>query len=381
MADRLPDFPWDRLATAKATAQAHPDGIVDLSIGTPVDPTPSVVRDALAAASDSPGYPQTIGAPQLRSAMVSYLSDRWGVRGLTEAAVLPVLGTKELVASLPTQLGLQADSTVVIPELAYPTYDVGARLAGATVVTFDDPAQLAESQETPSLIWINSPSNPTGEITAPERLKEWVEYARESGAILVSDECYLEFGWDSEPVSVLHPDICGADHRGLLSVQSLSKRSNLAGYRAGYLAGDPELIAELTQVRKHGGLMLPRPIQLAMAAALSDDEHVQEQRERYLHRRALLKPALERVGFSIVHDRGSLYLWASRIIDEAGQSRPQDCGELVDFLASLGILTAPGDFYGPLGATYVRVGLTGTDARIATAAARLDAFAKSASQD
>lgn len=367
---RLPDFPWDRLAAAKETARSHPDGIVDLSIGTPVDPTPEVARRALTEAADSPGYPQTIGVASLRSAMVENLSSRWGVRGLTEDATLPVVGTKELVASLPTQLGLGAGDRVVIPELAYPTYDVGARLAGADVVACDDPAELADISGT-TLIWINSPSNPTGEITPPQRLAEWVEHARRTDSILVSDECYLDFGWDAEPVSVLHPDICGDDHRGLISVQSLSKRSNLAGYRAGFIAGDPDLVAELTLVRKHAGLMMPGPVQHAMAVTLADDEHVQQQRRRYLDRRALLKPALQRAGFSVEHDQGSLYLWASRTVTEDGRPRQQRCDEMLDFLASLGILVAPGDFYGPKGDTFVRVGLTGTDERIAAASVRL----------
>lgn len=368
---RLPDFPWDRLAAAKDTARAHPEGIVDLSIGTPVDPTPEIARQALVEAADSPGYPQTIGVPSLRAAMVENLTRRWGARGLTEDATLPVVGTKELVASLPTQLGLGAGDRVVIPELAYPTYDVGARLAGADVVACDDPAELAELPDGTTLIWINSPSNPTGEITAPGRLVEWVEYARRTDSILVSDECYLDFGWDAEPVSVLNPDICGPEHRGLISVQSLSKRSNLAGYRAGFIAGDPDLIAELTQVRKHAGLMMAGPVQHAMAAALADDEHVQQQRRRYLDRRALLKPALQQAGFSVEHDQGSLYLWASRTVTEDGRPRQQRCDEMLDFLASLGILVAPGDFYGPKGDTFVRVGLTGTDERIAAAAERL----------
>lgn len=367
---RLPEFPWDRLAAAAQTARSHPDGIVDLSIGTPVDPSPEVARTALADAADNPGYPQTIGVPRLREIMVEHLSTRWGVRGLEQNATLPVVGTKELVASLPTQLGLGVGDRVVIPELAYPTYDVGARLARADVVACDDPAELAEISGT-TLIWINSPSNPTGEITAPQRLREWVEYARRTDSILVSDECYLDFGWDSEPMSVLHPDICGENHRGLISVQSLSKRSNLAGYRAGYIAGDPELIAELTLVRKHAGLIMPGPVQHAMAATLADDAHVQQQRERYLARRALLKPALQHAGFSVEHDQGSLYLWSSRTVTDDGVERPQRCDEMLDFLASLGILVAPGDFYGPRGAHFVRVGLTGTDERIEAAAGRL----------
>ncbi|SDB80049.1 succinyldiaminopimelate transaminase [Raineyella antarctica] len=366
VADRLPDFPWDTIAGAKATAAAHPGGICDLSVGTPVDPTPDLARRALLAAADAHGYPTTVGTAELRDAMVAYMAGRWGAVGLDRDGVLPVIGTKELVAWLPTQLGLGSEDTIVVPATAYPTYEVGARIVGARVVAATDLASLrAELGDVrPSLVWINSPSNPTGEILDAATTKAWVDWAREVGAVLASDECYGEFGWDAEPWSVLHPDICGEDHRGLLSCMSLSKRSNLAGYRAGFVAGDPELVAELLELRKHGGMMMPGPVQAAMAALLVDQEHVEEQRQRYLARRAVLRPALEAAGFRIDHSEGSLYLWATR---------DEDSRTTLDRLAERGILAAPGDFYGAAGARHVRIALTATDERIAEAARRLTA--------
>lgn len=366
VADLLPDFPWDTIAQAKATAAAHPGGICDLSVGTPVDPTPELARRALTAAADAHGYPTTVGTRDLREAMVTYMVERWGAAGLGQEGVLPVIGTKELVAWLPTQLGLGPDDTIVVPAVAYPTYEVGARLVGARVVPATDLATLrAELGDVrPSLVWLNSPSNPTGEVLGPDVLRDWVAWSREVGAVLASDECYGEFAWDAESWSVLHPEICGGDHRGLLACQSLSKRSNLAGYRAGFVAGDPEVVGDLLALRKHGGLMMPGPVQVAMAALLVDQQHVDEQRTRYLARRGVLRPALEAAGYRIDHSEGSLYLWATR---------DEDSRATLDRLAGLGILVAPGDFYGEAGRRHVRIALTASDERIAEAARRLTA--------
>ncbi len=359
LAASLPDFPWDSLAAAKAVAAAHPDGIVDLSVGTPVDPTPELGQRALAGAADSPGYPQTAGTVRLREAIAGYLVRRWGATGLVSDATLPVIGTKELVAWLPTLLGLGPEDLVVFPTMAYPTYEVGARIAGCRAAAVDD---LTTLTQTPALVWLNSPGNPTGQILSADELRQRVAWARERGAIVASDECYGEFGWDAEPVSVLHPSICDGDHTGLLTLHSLSKRSNLAGYRAGFVAGDAELVAELLAVRKHAGMIVPAPVQEAMRVLLDDQSHVIEQYERYRRRRALLRPALEQAGFTIDHSEGSLYLWATR--GESGR-------ESVAWLAERGILSAPGDFYGAAASQHVRVALTGTDERIAAAAARL----------
>jgi succinyldiaminopimelate transaminase len=357
---RLPDFPWDHLTPYAERARAHPEGVVDLSIGTPVDPSPAVVREALARGGDSPGYPTTIGRPELRQACADWLARRCGVPAVGLDQVLPVIGSKELIASMALHLGLGPQDVVVQPSLAYPTYEVGATLAGARCVATDSLTALGP--ERVSLVWVNSPSNPTGRVLPVDHLRKMVAWCRERGVLLVSDECYLECAWDAEPVSVLHPDVCDGDHRGLLAVHSLSKRSNLAGYRCAFVAGDPHVVAELLAVRKNLGLMLPGPQQVAMQAALADDAHVQEQRERYARRRAVLKRAFEGAGFRIDHSEASLYLWATR---------DEPCWETVASLADQGILVAPGEFYGPAGARHVRIAFTATDERVEAAATRL----------
>ncbi|KUF16251.1 bifunctional succinyldiaminopimelate transaminase/glutamate-prephenate aminotransferase [Streptomyces silvensis] len=358
--DRLPAFPWDKLEPYKATAAAHPDGIVDLSVGTPVDPVPELIQKALTAAADSPGYPTVWGTPELRDAITGWCARRLGARGLTHRNVLPIVGSKELVAWLPTQLGLGPGDKVAYPRLAYPTYEVGARLARAEHVAYDDPTDVDPANL--KLLWLNSPSNPTGRVLSKDELIRVVAWAREHGVLLVSDECYLELGWEAEPTSVLHPDVCGGSHEGVVAVHSLSKRSNLAGYRAAFLAGDAEVLTDLLLIRKHGGMMTSAPTQAAAVAALGDDTHVQEQRARYAARRAALREALLGHGFRIEHSEASLYLWATR--DES-------CWDTVAHLASLGILVAPGDFYGEAGRDFVRVAMTATDERVAAAVSRL----------
>ena len=312
----------------------------------------------MVAAADAPAYPLTAGSTELRAAMAGWLARRCGVVG--EPGVLPTIGTKELVAWLPTLLGLGPRDRVVIPELAYPTYEVGVRLARAELVRSD--STVAVGPGPVRLIWLNSPSNPTGRVLPVEHLRKVVEWGRERGALVVSDECYLELGWDVSPVSVLHPSVCGDSHDGVLAVHSLSKRSNLAGYRAGFVAGDPAVVRELLAVRRHAGMMVPAPVQAAMVAALGDSHHVAEQRERYAARRVALRAALEAAGFTLDHSEAGLYLWASR---------GEGCWSTVSWLAERGILVAPGEFYGPSGDRHVRVALTGTDERVAAAVVRL----------
>lgn len=356
----LPTFPWDTLATARKRAGEHPDGLVDLSIGTPVDPTPECGLQALRAAANSPGYPATSGSPALVRAIIDYLERRWGAVALPSDAVLPVIGTKELVAWLPILLNVAPGDTVVVPGMAYPTYEVGALLARAHVVRCDDPAELGGVK--PSLIWVNSPANPHGAVMDVSLTRAWIECARDCGALLAADECYGEFGWDAEPVSVLNPAANDGSLTGILGCYSLSKRSNAAGYRAGFVAGDPRVVRELLEVRKHAGMMVSGPVQAAMIALLGDQTHVDHQRERYLRRRAMLKPALEHAGFRIDHSEGSLYLWATR---------GEPCRDSIDYLAGHGILAAPGEFYGAAAARHVRVALTATDQAIGKAVARL----------
>nr|WP_218881019.1 succinyldiaminopimelate transaminase [Kineosphaera limosa] len=373
----MPDFPWDRLAPYKARAGAHPDGLVDLSVGTPVDPTPPVVQQALAAATDAPGYPQTWGTPALREAVSDWFARRRGVPEVDPDAVLPTIGSKELVAWLPTLLGLGPGDVVGFPPVAYPTYDVGARLAGATPLPIDGLAAFGPptAATTPKLLWLNSPGNPTGKVLGVPHLRKVVAWAREHGVIVASDECYAQLDWRAPAdrdegddgtygtPSILDPRVCDGDHTGLLCVYSLSKQSNLAGYRAAFVAGDRALVAALLEVRKHAGMMMPFPVQQAMIAALGDDAGVAAQRQIYRHRREVLLPVVQRAGWQVEDSQAGLYLWATR---------GQDAWADVEYLARLGILVAPGTFYGQAGRAHVRVALTADNSSIEAAARRLE---------
>ena len=436
----LPDFPWDSLAAYRERARAHPDGLVDLAVGTPVDATPEVVRRALAGAADWPGYPTTVGTPRLRDAMVDWWERRRGVPGLTHANVLPTVGSKEAVALLPSLLGIGRGDVVLHPRVAYPTYDVGARLAGALPVPVDmtDPgswraavgAAWAEAQACGTgagedggaagddggaagvaggaatvprvaLVWVNSPSNPEGTVHPVAELRAIVAAARELGAVVASDECYAELGFGgpysgtapagvadaggdsagdlaARVPSLLDPRVTDGSLGGLLALYSLSKQSNLAGYRAAMLAGDADLVAGMTEIRKHAGLMVPGPVQAAMTVALADDEHVTAQRERYRARRTELLDALPAAGLcGGERDVAGLYLWLTLTQERAAQLEARghdwDCWDLVAALADRGILVAPGAFYGDHGRRHVRIGLNASDARMTAAVERLRA--------
>jgi succinyldiaminopimelate transaminase len=361
LAGRLPAFTWDRLAPLGEKAGLHPDGAVDLSMGTPVDPVPAVIRDALAGASNAPGYPQTRGTAALRTAAAGWLARSLSVP-VSPDDVLPVIGTKEFIAWLPVMLGMGPGDVMVYPELAYPTYDIGARLAGTVAVASDSLLSLGPARV--RLVWVNSPSNPTGRVLPVSHLRKVVEWARERGAVVASDECYITLGWDAEPVSVLHPSVCGGSFDGLLAVHSLSKRSNLAGYRAGFVTGDPALVAELLAIRKQAGMMVPGPVQAALAAALGDEAHAVAQRERYAARRSVLAEAFTAAGWSVDHSEAGLYLWL--------RHPSHDCWSAAELLAAEGgILVTPGSVYGPAGDRHIRVALTATDERVAAAASRL----------
>ncbi|WP_255453298.1 succinyldiaminopimelate transaminase [Cryobacterium tagatosivorans] len=360
----LPDYPWDQMVPFAARARAHEGGIVDLSIGSPVDATPGVIQRALAGATDAHSYPQTAGTPELQRAIIAWYERRRGVTGLTERNVLPTIGSKELVALLPFMLGLGEGDTVVHPRAAYPTYAIGAAMAGATALASDDPA---EWPATTKLIWLNSPGNPDGRVLTVTELTSAVDRARELGAVIVSDECYAELGWDApwsttRIPSILDPRVIRGNRDNVLAIYSLSKQSNMAGYRGAFAAGCGDVLGRLLTVRKHAGLMLPAPLQVAMAAALGDDEHVDVQRERYRARREVLLPALREAGFRIDHSEAGLYLWATEGVDAWAS---------IGRLADLGILAGPGPFYGDIYPEHVRFSLTATDERIAAAASRL----------
>ncbi len=362
----LPDYPWDLMAPFRERAAAHPEGVVDLSIGSPVDPTPALVREALANATDAHAYPQTTGTDELRGAIIDWFARRRGVTGLTEANVLPTVGSKELVALLPFLLGLGEGDVVVHPRAAYPSYEMGAVLVGATSMASDDPAEWPAATK---LVWLNSPGNPDGRVLTIDELRAARERALELDAIIVGDECYAELGWEGEwadaPIpSLLDPRVVGDSRRNTLVAYSLSKQSNMAGYRTAFIAGCRTVIGRITTVRKHAGLMLPQPLQAAMIAALRDDVHVAEQKARYRARRERLKPALEAAGFRVDRSEAGLYLWATE---------GRDAWDSIGMLADLGIVAGPGHFYGVHHPEHVRLSLTATDDRIEAAAERLRA--------
>jgi succinyldiaminopimelate transaminase len=352
---KLPDFPWDALAPFGAEAKKHPKGIIDLSIGTPVDAVPQFIQDALTNSANTPGYPLTIGTPELREAMKNWAANTLGATG--DFDVLPTIGSKELVAWLPTFL--EANS-VIYPKIAYPTYLVGALIAKAKPVEVDiDPGNWPKSD----LAWINSPSNPTGRVHSVAEIEAVISYSKKTGCIIASDECYLSFpANEKRPVSILK--VANGDNQNLLAVHSMSKRSNLAGYRAALIVGDSKLIAKIREIRKHAGMMVPQPIQRALTAALKDETHVAEQAERYLKRRKILQPALEKAGFKIDFSEAGLYIWCSR---------NENSWDSISWLANLGVLATPGIFYGPAGEKHIRVALTATDENIMEAAARISA--------
>lgn len=322
-------------------AKKYPGGFIDLSQGTPVDPTPTFIQEALTKASNSPSYPLTAGSSQLKDAIRAWATLNLGATG--EFDVLPVIGSKEFVALLPTFL---QSKTVLYPMIAYPTYLVGALMASANAISVEIDAK---SWPTADLAWINSPSNPTGQVQSDSEILATINWVRNNGSVIASDECYLSFS--KEAKSIL--SLTGGNNEGVLAVHSLSKRSNLAGYRAAFVIGDSKLIDQIRQIRKHAGLIVPLPVQQAMIAALSDNNHAIEQAERYEKRRIKLITALSNAGFTIEHSQAGLYIWCSK---------NEDCYKTVDWFANLGVLVTPGSFYGS--EKFIRIALTATDESI-----------------
>ena len=348
-----PPYPYERLDALALVAEAAPGGIVDCSIGTPCDPVPEVARAAAEAAlGASMGYPPSAGTPAYREAAAAWIERRFGIE-VAPAQVAACVGTKELVGSLPHLLRLRDPSrdTVLYPAVAYPTYEMGATLAGcrAVPVPLDEEWQprLDAIDEADArralLLWVNAPGNPTSSVADTARFAAIAAWARRRGVVVASDECYAEFA--PQPATILS---AGLD--GVLAVHSVSKRSNLAGMRAGFYAGDGDLVSYLLETRKHAGLMVPTPVQAAAAAALGDDAHVADQRARYDERRTLVRAGLAEHG--LVHDGGpmSFYLWARAAEGDGGWA-------VAERLARTGLLVSPGDLYGPDGERHVRVAL------------------------
>lgn len=363
MFNRLPEYPWESLKPFAAKAAGHPGGKVDLSVGSPIDPTPQVIQDALDAASNSPGYPATAGSQEFRAAVVEWFARRRGVVGLEIDQVMPTIGSKELISWLPLLMGLGPGDVVVQPTVAYTAYVVGAALCGAQIVSEDDPSKWPANTK---LVWLNSPGNPDGRVLSKAQMRAAVERGRELGALVASDECYAELGWgdwDGKTTPcILDPEVCGSSTDGVLAVYSLSKQSNMAGYRAAFAAGSAELIKGLVNLRMHAGLNTPEPAQKAMIAALGDEAHVAEQKGRYRARRELLLGAIRDYGFKVADSEAGLYLWATL---------EEDCWKTVDRMADLGIVVVPGAFYVLGESQYVRFSITATDSDIAEGASRL----------
>lgn len=369
-----PPYPYERLDALERLADSLPGGVVDCSIGTPSDPVPDVAADAAAAALPlSMGYPASAGSASLRDAAAAWIARRFGVE-VTRDEVGACIGTKEFVAALPHLLHLRTPGrdTVLYPAVAYPTYEMGAILAGCRAVPVPvdtdwhlDLDAISESDaERALLLWVNEPGNPTGSVGDAASFRAIAAWARARDIVVASDECYVEFA--PEPASIL-----AAGLTGVLAVHSLSKRSNLAGLRCGFYAGDPELVTYLVETRKHAGLMVPTPIQAAAAAALGDDDHVAEQRARYEERRKLVSDGLAPHG--LVHDGGpcAFYLWLRA---ERGHD---DGWEIAARLAHAGTLVSPGDLYGAAGADHVRLALVQPTERLQLAIDRLDVAARS----
>jgi succinyldiaminopimelate transaminase len=361
----LPPYPYDRLDEVKAVAAGHEGGIVDLSIGTPCDPPPPAVVEALGHSGAERGYPPSIGTPALRQAAADWLNRVAGTR-LDASLVRATIGSKELVAGLPHWLRLRTPErdTVLYPAISYPSYEMGAILAGcrAVPVPVDEHWRLDLSAVDPAdaaralCLWVNSPGNPAGGLDDLGAAATW---GRQHGVLVASDECYLEFTWDGPPRSILEHG-----HEGVLAVHSLSKRSNLAGARVGFYAGDPEVVEYLGEIRKHAGFMVPGPVQAAAVAAFGDQGHVDEQRRRYHRRLELARRLLGALGVDAPMPGGGFYLWA-----------PAPDGDAWAFTrrlaAEAGLLVSPGEFYGPAGAGHVRLAVVQPDDRLALAASRL----------
>lgn len=354
-----PPYPYERLDEVIALADKHDGGAIDLSIGTPCDPAPAAVLDALAIGDTARGYPASIGTAAYRGAVADWAHRLFGVGLDPGTEIAAAVGTKEFVASTPQYLKLRDPSrdTVLYPAISYPTYEMGATLAGVRAVAYQHLDEIGADDAARALcLWVNSPNNPTGELHDLAAAAEW---GRARNVPVLSDECYADFTWDGPARTILE---AGTD--GVLAVHSLSKRDNFAGGRIGSYAGDRELVHYLREVRKHAGLMPSGPIQAAAVVALGDDAHVQVQRERYLRRLSTLREILAHIGYAADLPRGAFYLWAAAPGGDAWAAARELAGKA-------GIVVSPGEFYGPVSTGWFRVAAVQPDERIALAAARV----------
>ena len=353
------------LAELRAVASAHPDGYADLATASPVDPTPQHLLDAITASAPAPGYPSTHGSERLRTAVVDWLRRFRGIEGVGPQHVVPTIGSKEFLGLLPFLLDIRAGDIVVVPELGYPAYIDGAAAVGATIVAEDDPARWPEHTR---LIWINTPRNPDGRTLTHADLRIAVDRARAIGAVLVSDECYGVLNEvDGRRIpSVLHAESNGGSFDGILMSSSVSKQSNLAGYRVGYALGDADLIETLITRRRRLGLIMPWPQQALLEAALVDDADVRMQRARHRARIARLRPAVEAAGLQVTGSTDGMYVWATAV---------EDGWTTATRLAECGVLCMPGGVFGAAGSHHVRFAVSIPDDRLKRAVERLRSLA------
>ena len=363
-------YDWSRIDSYRRRGEQCPGGLVDLSVGSPVDPVPRSVREALAAAADdgqARGYPKTAGDGLLRQAAADWFRRCRGVDlDALGADLVPTVGSKEAVALMASLLHLGPGDRVVQPAVSYPTYAIGTQLAGAQVTTVDDPADTDSWVDLPGVraIWINSPGNPSGRVMDRAGLAKIVQAARSIGATVLSDECYALLDWSGSAQAspcILETEVCGGDASGILCLYSMSKQSNMAGYRAALVAGDAQLVEAMTAYRKQVGLIVPGPVQEAMRAALEDGEAVMAQRDVYARRLHALTEALGAYGYDAVMPQGGLYIWAP--------ARSGDCWADMADLSRLGILASPGEFYGD--GRYLRFSSTINDEQLELALGRL----------
>lgn len=374
-----PEYPFDKLADLAELADRHEGGLVDLSIGTPCDPPPERVLAALAGSRTERGYPASVGSPELREAAAGWLLRRLGVE-VAPGDVAACVGTKEVVAGLPHWLRLRTPErdTVLYPALAYPTYEMGAILARCRAVavpprpdgTLDLDAIDEADADRALVLWVNSPGNPAGQLEDLGRVAAW---GRARAVPVFSDECYVEFTFADRGRSILEH---GSD--GVVALHSLSKRSNLAGLRVGFYAGDHDLVRYLSELRRHAGFMVPGPVQHAAAVALGDDGHVDHQRAVYLRRLERFAAVLSAAGIPAEVPAGAFYLWVAVPERFAPSGEAADGSSpafaLARWLAEFGgVLVSPGDTYGPGGRSHVRVAVVQPDERLELVAERLAA--------
>lgn len=354
-----PPYPYDRLNEVIAIAAGHDGGAVDLSIGTPCDPPPAAVLAVLSHGDSARGYPPSIGTSAFRHAATDWIARRLGATVDADTEIAAVVGSKEFVASTPQYLKLRDPSrdTVLYPAVSYPTYAMGATLAGCRAVSYATLADIdAADAERALCLWVNSPGNPTGELVDLAAAAAW---GRARSIPVLSDECYAEFTWTDRPTTILRSGTAG-----VLAIHSLSKRDNFAGARIGFYAGDAELVHYLREVRKHAGLMAPGPVQAAAVLALGDDAHVDAQRERYLRRMRRLRDLLHAAGYPVELPDGAFYLWAAAPGGDAWAAARE-------LAQRAGIVVSPGEFYGPASTGWFRVAAVQPDERIELAASRL----------